>query len=291
MKNPEKNPEEQINEVPPQQETRDEVLPQQKVHPERPPRSMSRKQQEEEEHHKEYKASELYDTLLRSYKDLQGRIRAFEKRYPVPTDPEVAEKISELDKERHDLHLRLVEAGKFFDKDEKDVLIDIVRRNRTLEEYGLPEFSILTPDDISKTGEWHDPYVFGVDEKAGLPEEITFKYYRKPNKNSIDEAYRVIPENKFVLLFEVDYITTDENGEDIENGPEDHTERSSRAYRLAKEAGGEILRLHDSDYHTASVSIFGVTFDKKDFEKVVQLIRDNPQKFRLGKEFYDKDGF
>lgn len=223
--------------------------------------------------------TEGYSSLLGAYNRLHRKAKAFERRYPIPEDKEITERAIELDRERHEMHLKLLEMGENLGKSKNDVLVDIVRQDRTLEEYGLPEFSILKEDDIVETGDWHNPYYFNVDEEARLPSEgDEIKWARNDGKNAISK-------DKFMLVFAI--VPIENYGED-DLDPIDYQVRVKRAEKLAEEIGGKFFEERDSGYHEGSAKILGVILPKKDLEKIAGTIRGNPEKFRLGEEFYSE---
>lgn len=221
-----------------------------------------------------------YELLLDSYQRSVGRMTGLQRRFPVPEDPEVTERIQDLEKKRHNKHLKLLEAGKKINKDESDVLIDIIRMNRTLEEYGLPEFSILTEEDIIETEDWHNPYYFNVDTEERMPhEKDSIKSHRNEGKSAF-------PANKFMLVYSIMPVT--DWGETVTE-PVDYKIKLYRAQKLAEFIGGEMFERKDTGYHEATAKILGVIFSKKDFGKIMQTIRDNPEQFRLKEDFYNEE--
>ena len=191
-------------------------------------------------------------------------------------------KVIELDKDRHETHLQLLEMGHKLGKDQGDVLIDLIRQQRTLEEYGLPEFSILTEEDVLMGDDWHQSYYFNVDTVACLPNEGD-KIGWDGNEN---EDKSLLSKDQFMLVFSI--VPIENYGED-ELEPDDYAVRLKRAKAFAENMGGKIFEQRDSSYHEASAKILGVIFPKKDVEKIAGTIRDNPEKFRLGKEFYSSE--
>lgn len=74
-----------------------------------------------------------------------------------------------------------------------------------------------------------------------------------------------------------------------EREPVDYRERVRRATALAEETGGRFFEEIDASNHTASAKILGVIIPIRDMDKVATLIRNNPDKYRLGKDFYSGD--
>ena len=230
-----------------------------------------------------------YDYLINSYHRTTLKMKAIQRRYPVPGDSELIEKIHEMDTERHEIHIRLLEIGGKLGKDKGDILVDIVREQRTLEEYGLPEFSILTEEDIIKTDDYHQPYYFNLDTDRDSKEDWKTDWKGRSDWESIrsdEKKEDGIPKDTFMLVFAIVPIEG-YGGDELE--PEDYTVRLRRARRLAKQMGGEVFEKRDSGYHEATAKILGVIFPKKDMEKVAGVIRSNPERFRLGQEFYSKN--
>lgn len=239
-----------------------------------------------------------YVNFLKKYQQTVNRIKAIQKRYPVPGDPEVLTKIENLDKERHETHMQLLDVGKSLAKNEADVLIDIIRQNRTLQDYGLPEFSLFTSDDVVYTGYWHDLYEFNIDPKAKLPHpNVSKKWKEKGERRAVenqrdldDEAKerlegrpKGIASDECMLVFAI--VPVAKYGE-FEDEPDDYSVRIRRAEKLAQELGTTVFEERDSDYHNADAKVLGVVFPKTEFEKVCTLIRDNPEEYRLGTDFY-----
>lgn len=73
-----------------------------------------------------------------------------------------------------------------------------------------------------------------------------------------------------------------ENYGEEELDPRDYDERVKKADTLAKEVNGKVFEKRDSGYHEAYAKILGVIVPKKDLEKVAGIIRNNPDKYRLG---------
>lgn len=221
---------------------------------------------------------ERYSAFLRSYHRASQRIKATQRLYPIPGDPEISAELSELDKKRHETHLQLLEMGSRLGKDEGNVLVDIIRQQRTLEEYGLPEFSILKEDDIVETGDDYPYYYFNVDSHASLPSQGDSIPWAR------DEGINRISKDKFMLVFAIVPIVN--YGE--EQLPDDYQVRVKRAEMLAQEVGGEIFEQRDSEHHDGSAKILGLILPKKDLEEIAGIIRNNPEKFRLAEEFYSE---
>jgi hypothetical protein len=220
------------------------------------------------------KLGDTYQNLVSTYHAYFQRVKNLSARL---YDEQVETQVRNLEALRHEIHLQLLELGKKLKKDRHAVLVDIIREQKTLEEYDLPEFSILKEDDILDTGDWHDPYRFNVDTRSHLPSN-----YRNHDK-TWQRATSVIPEDKCMIVFNIAAVSN--YGLDSDR-PIDFFIRRKRAEALAQSIKGEVFNRYDSGYHTASASILGVMIEKKDLERVAGIIRDNPKKFRLGDQFY-----
>ncbi len=219
-----------------------------------------------------------YADLIGAYKVKVSDIKKIQRRVPqgvAALDTERALRV--IDEERHQTHLKLIELGQKLGKAKDDVLVDIIRKDASLESYGLPEFSILSENDIIDTGYWHNPYHFNVNPSTRRPsKEDPPDYYK-------EEGESVIKSDEVMFVFAI--VPIENYGED-ELVPPDYEERSKRATALAEEVGGRVFEERDSGYHEAYAKILGVIVPKIDLEKVATTIRDNPGSFRLKSEFY-----
>lgn len=231
-----------------------------------------------------------YKLQMETYQHLTQKVRALMRRYPPNIrDQAINFEITETDNDRHQNHLRLIEIAEKLGKSKEDVLIDIIRWENSLEEYGLPEFSILKSSDLVDTEGFHSAIQFNIDEGVGKPASPTpldkvFGDYEFGEETYGGVARRVFPEDKILLVFSINPKHYDE--EEIKT--EDFEERKKRAKALANEIAGEYFDNFQGDYHATSAHIIGVVIPIKDFGKIAGVIRNNPQKFRLGKEFYNK---
>ncbi|MBI2637901.1 MAG: hypothetical protein HYW88_03290, partial [Candidatus Sungbacteria bacterium] len=224
--------------------------------------------------------TEEYFNLIGTYKEDFYKLKDLQRQIPQGvTDKESAFAISEVDQKRHETHLKLIELGRKLGKDKDNVLVDIIRSEGTLEEYGLPEFSILTENDIIDTGDWHNPYDFNVDTQTLRPNT---EVKTKP-KSFFSEGKSVIGADEAMMVFAIVPI---ENWGADELNPDDYKERVRRAGALAKKVGGRLFEEWDSGYHEAYAKILGVIVQRKDLEKVATTVRNNPYEYRLGNEFY-----
>ena len=217
-----------------------------------------------------------YGQQMETYQRITKRVRSLERRYPPDSrDKAISFEILETDKGRHQNHLRLIETAKKLGKSKEDVLVDIIRWENSLQEYDLPEFSILKSSDIVDTQGFHSRIQFNIDEHKGRPASPTpldkvFGDYEFGKETDEGVMEKVLSEDE-ILLF----------GEFLKS-----LEREKRAEALAHEIGGEYFDNYQGGYHETSAHIIGVVFPINDLEKVANVIRNNPEKFRLGKDFY-----
>ena len=68
--------------------------------------------------------------------------------------------------------------------------------------------------------------------------------------------------------------------------PQDWRVRRARAEALAKQTKGKYSENSGENRSEDSVKIRGVIFKKQDLEKVIQVINDNQQQYRIGEPFY-----
>jgi len=214
-----------------------------------------------------------YVNLLDLY---QYKVREFKKLLDKVPEGVIDQKsLVAVDNERHQIHLKLIELGKRVGKDENDILVDILRKDKTLEAYGLPEFSVLKEGDIIKASEWdYSDYNFNIEPGLNLP---SFELPR--NMEEGEES--IIGRKEIMIVFAVVPVN---QYEDLD--PEDYKERVERATALAEETGGRFFEEVDAGNHTAFAKILGVIISSKNLDKVAAIIRNNPEKYRLGRNFY-----
>ncbi len=185
--------------------------------------------------------------LLPAYIEKFNELKKIRRKNPGGlTDPEIKAQMNFIDQERHQIHLQLIELGAKLGKNKTDVLMDIIKEECSLEEFGLPEFSIKTEE------------------------------------NEINWDTNALKQGEILLIFDI--TNCDEGGAPMYE--EDHEERKKRAEALIKEMGGRLIEETEGAYHE-TVYYLGITLPKENLEKVAAIIRDNPKKFRLGKEFYE----
>ena len=247
---------------------------------------------QESEETKEITDGEKYQQKIRLHKSITRNMAGLVKtqHFSEGTD----EKVQDLNERRHKVHLELLELGGKLGKNEDDVTVDIVRADDTLVDYGLPEFSIMTENDILQTGLDNIPVIFNVQSvksdkgEVMLPGDNINPEEKAKIKRRLFAARRLeslIPHGHFFLAFAI--VPTRGNRRFI---LDDYDARFNRAKSLATELKGKFYDLMDEGWHAnQTVAVLGVLFPNKDFNRVVAQIRNNPDKFRLGEEFYNQD--
>jgi len=255
-----------------------------------------------------------YKDLMNVYQRLTRDIKKLERKYPPERRDEASKfEILDIDKERHQTHLQLISIAEQLGKTKDEVIIDIIRWQKSLEEFGLPEFSILNSLDIIDTGPHYRGVQFNVTiyadrptlynerqtvldepfwEEAEIPEnKLDRADYFKSKQFEKENFKPVIDDDEVLIVFSVYTITPKEKtsralGYLIENKPIDHEERIHRAEVLADRVGGKFFDKIQGSFHETDARVIGVVIPKKDVEKVAEIIRNNPTQFRLGDKFY-----
>ena len=95
---------------------------------------------------------ENYDRQLSWYGNAKSRVEYMLRRYgQIPGDPEIQEEMLTIDRERHELHLQLLEIGAKLEKTERDVKVDILRDRNVSERidgHHVPGFYLLGETDL-----------------------------------------------------------------------------------------------------------------------------------------------
>lgn len=250
-------------------------------------------------------SQEKYLGLLKTYDDLFGEIRKLESDPRASFDEKVRLKILALDGKRHEIHLQLLEAGMKHGKDSVAVTVDIVRARGSLEEYGLPEFLLMQEWDVVQDSSVdYRNYSFNTDEGERRPGDVAdaIESQRVAAEEEADGHYMkhtsAIPAGSCMIIY--DLSTTGVLGHhfegpdweevaDVEKAifPADYAVRKARARSLAERVHGENFEDFDSAYfHSIMGHLLGVIIPKSRLEEVAGIIRDEPEKYRLGAQFY-----
>ncbi|HSX41833.1 MAG TPA: hypothetical protein VLE93_00610 [Candidatus Saccharimonadales bacterium] len=216
-----------------------------------------------------------YSKLLESYRVSYQKIKNFRRLHVDPTDLEAQQQLVELEGDRHQIHLSLTEVGAKINRTGNDILVDIIRTDRTLEELGLPEFSILTSEDLSG-GNWN------VDAENLLPGET----YKPRVQGYRFDSEEQVKEGEICLVYDIAPMEGD-YWEPKPAFPADYQQKLGRAQALCQSFGGRLFEDQDGYHHDdTSVFITGVILPKESLAKTAAFIREHPQELRLGEEFY-----
>lgn len=246
-----------------------------------------------------------YDSLLARRDVIERQIKNLEKSSRARARDETTWGIiSQANEKMHDTHLKLLSVAESLGMSESDVLVDIFRYRNSLEEYDLPEFSILTPDDIG--AEFSGGSSYPIDPETARPgrvlfgkeelhkEHLEYKRYKNEEAGEEELAYEEpyeepLAQDEVLIIFSVstkvviafDVIATDT--------PADEELRLKRARALAEQVAGRFFEGSDTIYHTGPAYIAGVVIKKNKLEEVVSMIRDNPKKYRIGEDFFSDE--
>lgn len=210
------------------------------------------------------------------------------RRNPGSTrDSDIGHEIFVKDIGVHEAHNKLKLSGEMLGKTEYDIVVDILRQEGNLsEDLALPEFCVLTSDDLA-----YENYV--GDAGRFIPQQSHIKQ-NPPNKKIFiqpsadtqllkrDEVMIVFHVNMHAgkLMHEQEYVLKEP----------DRYAREQRRRAFAEAVNGRLLYLRDGPkFHYHTMSIHGVVIKKEDLEKSAALIQENPEKFRLGNKFYSRE--
>ncbi|MDP3963462.1 MAG: hypothetical protein Q8Q39_03115 [bacterium] len=202
--------------------------------------------------------NETYANLLGNYQDVVCEIKGLKLRHGgVENDPELLNAVRTFDEERHRIHLELKRIGASLGKSENDIIADIRLLEKSLEEYGLPEFVLMDSESFYNLQE--PPF---ADDKLAIVYETGTQYWSDP-------------------IFTNDLWTESK----------DKPVRRKRGEALAKKLGGEFITIVDGNtFHDTDAYYASVVMPKERLMDAVNMIRKYPDKYRIGDEFYsDKD--
>lgn len=230
--------------------------------------------------------TDAYTTLLDNYQRVANEMRKLSRRFAGNvTDPEVDASMRVLDNERHHIHLQLLDEAKMHNQSESDVLTDILRREGSLEEYGLPEFAIMTHEDfndgdfnVADDGRIKRPKIpkeVGVDAVEHVVEDDGWHDEDRPTKDEVLLVYSTGPER---------FTTYVDAG--IAIWPRDFVTRLNRARALADAIHSRMTMPRNGDFHDASINVMGVIIKKSEIEKVASIIRNADDTYRIGEKHY-----
>lgn len=205
-----------------------------------------------------------YGLHLQEYVKKRRQFREFNKRNQYKaSDPDVYNEMIVRDRELHRIHEELKHFGEKIDKGEYDVIVDILRQEGNLsEEFGLPEFCVLTTEDI---------FLEYAGGPGFVPKDGKMPYRKmsdkvsigsKPDLNFFNEKEVMIVFN--TLLYEGKGNYYDEY---VTEAP-DRWAREKRMVQLADAVGGRTMGFVDSrEFHAHRMSLQGVIIKKNDLGK------------------------
>ena len=220
----------------------------------------------------------LISKYLKLNRDRKKILRDVERGVVDKLDEQAQFNLEATDSDRHAVHLQLEDLGSQFGKKGEDVLVDIIRQQNSLEGFGLPELSLLNAEDV-RVGDWHNPYYFNVNTKALKPSDVS----SRPRLLGVEQFG--FETNEVMLVYGIVPYRFDKNHEHDNpqpHLPKDLDDRIKKAKELSLDTNGRLFDQVDSEYHEAEARIIGVIVSKKELETTLSLIRDNPQKYRIG---------
>ena len=230
---------------------------------------------------------EKEDTLRNEYKDLMNVyqrlyrdiIRLERKHPPERRDRAIQWEIMEIDKERNQTHRKLVSIAEQLGKTKEDVIVDMVRWQESLEEFGLPEFSVLDSADMIETyGATYFNIAFQLDRPQFYEKRETAlgEQFWKESEDDLEDAEEhskpVIADDEILIVFSINTILPKFGyprtwGVQEEKRPFDYDERIARAKKLAEKTNGKFFLEGQGSHHEADATVMGVVVPKKDLEK------------------------
>ena len=226
-----------------------------------------------------------YLTLLKRYGNKTTEIKNLKKGVIGSVlDEQVDFTTREKDQERNAIHNELKRIGTQINRNKNDIDIDILRQQGSLEDYGLPEFIILTREDLTTSA-----YKFnGLNVENG---KITTTHDKMLGHPDPFTEYANFPKDMVIMVFMVSPIFV---SSDYDSGfyfnPKDFAMRQERAFKLATHFGfKEFIGADYKYFHDSSMLVLGVEVPKAKLKEVSDYIRDNPNEYRLGNEFYSEE--
>ncbi|MDO8435202.1 MAG: hypothetical protein Q7S89_00785 [bacterium] len=225
----------------------------------------------------------------------------------------------EVDRMRNRLHKQLLKVGSALGKDAADVQADLLRREGNLAEYKLPEYGILSGEDIFE-GSSYDQSAFGgleIDRKRqGFSRdlsEVDLLDHKRSHREMFEDFYgadfakqsvssrwqrievppfgeipvvETLQPNEVAVLFGI-YFTVAIGNDSCPMVPADFPERLRRAVVAARELGGGLFMRTIGAYHDTT-TVMGVVVDAARLESdVIGLLRDQKARFGIRKEDMD----
>ncbi|MBL4644348.1 MAG: hypothetical protein JKX80_00595 [Candidatus Pacebacteria bacterium] len=193
-----------------------------------------------------------YKLLLESHVELGGKMKELSVKQKGATNPykidRIKSAISEMDIKRHDVHLQLRVLGRKLGKSEHQVDTDVLLAKGSLEGYGLPEFIVITSDDIGDGLNLQEDEMFILFEWESVFEGIYEPVlYTKLLHQRMNELIQLAPEM-------VQYETADDS-----------------AY-----------------FHDHTSTMYGVIVKQDNIDEVIKIMHENAGKVRVDPRFFSE---
>ncbi len=236
-----------------------------------------------------------YKNLMGDYQRLYREIIKLERKHPLERRDEAVQwEILEIDKERNQIHQKLNRIAEQVGRTKEDVIVDMVRWQKSLKEFGLPEFSVLDSGDmIESFGSTYFNIALQLDRPQfhEKRETVLGEPFLKGSEDEEKHSKPVIADDELLIVFSINTILPKFGyprgyGMLEEKKPFDYDERIARAKNLAKKTNGKFFINTQGSHHESDANVMGVVIPKKNLEKVAGVIRNDPEKFRLGEQFY-----
>jgi hypothetical protein len=198
------------------------------------------------------------------------------------------EKIHQIDRERNNLHSQIKRLGNFLGITDKEIFAELMLTQETLEKYQLPEFHLVSRDDLT---------IARSDDRLNSmmgyePDEFEEADYQLTDEDDHGNQYATandLKKGEFGILFErsvrcavrspnPDIFTTRGNLLPmIDRGSE---ERIRRAKRFAADHGFKLL--HYSEFmHEYTEDIIAIVVDEDTFQRAVNLLEQNRNEYGI----------
>ncbi len=189
----------------------------------------------------EMRKSKAYDKLLNQYYRIHTMIKRKERyvREHNVFDSELSLELKQLEKERHEIHMKLQESGHPIGKDKNAILADILTKEGNLSEYGLPDFPILQEKDLD--------------------------YF--------DSSY-LIRDNRVLIVFRSEDIELDESGDMHLDESDEYRRQVELANHIASDLKLDVFDQQNSRYfHEATIRLVGIIVPNDRIQEVATYIK------------------
>lgn len=181
------------------------------------------------------------------------------------------------------LHNQLKELGHALHKSEKEVFADILDRSKNLDNYELPEFTIISRENLNL----NRLYSLEDEEEQDL-DPVEHEYYGEKHEAFVHD----LKKGEVAILFakkisaavrEPDNNIMTTRGNLVSMQTKGEKERFRRAIRLARKLNAKILDYYEFA-HEYTERIIGIVVDQDSIESVAQMIRQNREEFGIREE-------